>query len=174
MSLKCIIFIMAAIPYFAFGQKEELMLMQQAIEQKDFAEHVKRQILFDLSETMYFTLPKDFDESGFTIKFCDNAMLKSEETPNEPILLVNFDFQKVNVKGSKARIKYTFYPFWKICDETGPSPSYSNGLFINVDVRFKKESGLWSISEAKIEDMDFDFSKGIPGYGCLNKHYIPF
>ncbi len=92
----------------------------------------------------------------------------------KPILLVNFDFQKVNVKGSKARIKYTFYPFWKICDETGPSPSYSNGLFINVDVRFKKESGLWSISEAKIEDMDFDFSKGIPGYGCLNKHYIPF
>lgn len=148
--------------------------MQQAIEQKDFMQHVKRQILFDLSETMYFTLPKELSNSGISMRFMGKSMLKTEEDPNEPILLVNFDFQKVSVKGSKARIKYAFYPFWKICEETGPSPSYSNGLYITVDTRFKKENGAWTIYEVKIEDMDFGFSKGIPGYGCLKRHYIPF
>lgn len=148
--------------------------MQQAIEQKDFLEHVKRQILFDLSETMFFTLPKELSSSGISLKFMGKGMLKTEENPDEPITLMNFDFQKVSVKGSKARVKYSFYPFWKICEETGPSPSYSNGLYITVDTRFKKENGAWTISEVKIEDMDFGFSKGIPGYGCLKRHYIPF
>lgn len=174
MLLRSIIFALIALPFVSFGQQEEQVLMQQAIEQKDFVAHVKRQILFDLSETMFFILPKELNNSDVSLKFRGKGMLKTDETPDEPILLVNFDFQKVSVKGSKARIKYSFYPFWKICEETGPSPSYSNGLYMTIDIRFKKENGSWVMSEVKIEDMDFGFCEGIPGYGCLKRHYIPF
>jgi hypothetical protein len=45
---------------------------------------------------------------------------------------------------------------------------------MTIDVRFKKENGSWVMSEVKIEDMDFGFCEGIPGYGCLKRHYIPF
>jgi hypothetical protein len=158
----------------AFGQKDEQLVMQQAIEQKDFVAHLKRQILFDLSETMVYTLPYDLKNSGISLKFQGKELLKTVETPDEPILLVNFDFKKISVKGSKARVKYSFYPFWKVCEETGPSPSYSNGLYMTIDARFKKTDGKWVMTDVEIEDMDFGFSKGIPGYGCLNRHYIPF
>jgi hypothetical protein len=174
MSRIFILFGLVLLSSVSKAQTERQLVLQEALDLPQFNEHAKRQILFDFSEELSYTLPIDQKGPAVKLKFLKYELAAADLTSTEPMVVVNFDFEKVQIKESKARVKYSFYPFWKVCEETGPSPAFSNGLYMEIDVRLVKEEGKWVVASSKIKDMDFKFSEGIPGYGCLKRHYIPF
>lgn len=174
MSRIIILFSLILLSSVSTAQNDRQTVLQEAIDLKEFNEHAKRQILFDFSEQMYYSLPKDLKGPAVKLKFLKYDLSAADLSSTEPMIVVNFDIEKVQIKGTKARVKYSFYPFWKVCEESGPSPAFSNGLYLEMDVRLEKQGDKWEVVSSKVKDMDFKFSEGIPGYGCLKRHYIPF
>ena len=171
MTFRSYFFIYLVFPMFVNSQTNEQIVLQQTINLKEFTDQVKKQKIIDLETPITFYL-KESISSENTLSFLGKPIEPIVIDASEDIQIINFEFTRLKVKGNKASVSADFTPNWIICEGEGPSPSYSTGLYLTLDTKFKKIENQWIITSYKLTDINFKPLKKMQGFKCIEKYYL--